>query len=147
MLIGGVSPKFSPHSGTTAIAANLVRLVRGSILVSKFHQTSLQLGDLQLLKNVGSGSGGVVHKVLHVPTNTILALKVVKLDVDENARKQILLELKTLHKINSTYIVGFYDAFFAEGSIQMVLEVFCNKEFVILTTIESLWMLALFETY
>ena len=47
---------------------------------------------------VGHGSSGVVHKVLHEPSNSVLALKVIPVNADEVARKSILLELKTLHE-------------------------------------------------
>lgn len=44
------------------------------------------------------------------------------MDVSENVRKQIVLELKTLHKSQFEYVVTFYDAFFNEGSIHIALE-------------------------
>eukprot|EP01105_Mastigella_eilhardi_P016273 TRINITY_DN3710_c0_g5_i1.p1 TRINITY_DN3710_c0_g5~~TRINITY_DN3710_c0_g5_i1.p1 ORF type:complete len:417 (+),score=91.77 TRINITY_DN3710_c0_g5_i1:898-2148(+) len=83
---------------------------------------TMRLDDLQVIKPLGKGSGGEVKKVLHVPTNTVYALKVVKLEVEEVVRKRILLELKTLYKLQAENVIAFYDAFFTEGCIHMVLE-------------------------
>jgi len=81
-----------------------------------------ELKDLQVLKVVGHGSGGEVQKALHVPTNKIIALKVITLDVNEGIRRMIILELKTLYKTLSKYVVSFYDAFYSEGNIYIALE-------------------------
>ncbi|EFA84569.1 MAP kinase kinase [Heterostelium album PN500] len=81
-----------------------------------------KLSDLQVVKILGKGEGGVVKLAYHKKSNSYLALKVVTLDIQENVRKQILLELKTLHKTHCPYIVSFYDAFYNDGSIHIVLE-------------------------
>lgn len=44
------------------------------------------------------------------------------MDINENVRKQILLELKTLHKTQCDYVVDFFDAFYDEGSFFIALE-------------------------
>jgi serine/threonine protein kinase len=44
------------------------------------------------------------------------------LELKENIRKQIILELKTLHKTQCEQVVAFYDAFYEEGSILIALE-------------------------
>jgi len=106
LLIKGESPKNSPGNSPT-----LNRSVE-----------SFELQDLQVIKLIGHGSGGTVQKALHVPTQRLVALKVITLDVKESVRKQILLELKTLYRTQSEYVVTFYDAFFSEGSIFIALE-------------------------
>ncbi|KNC82719.1 STE/STE7 protein kinase, variant [Sphaeroforma arctica JP610] len=83
---------------------------------------AVQLNDLQRLGVVGRGAGGVVQRALHVPTGRIFALKIIQLDVTPQVRKQILLELTTLYKAQSPYIVKFHGAFFSEGSISICLE-------------------------
>jgi serine/threonine protein kinase len=47
---------------------------------------------------------------------------VIQLDIEEGVRKQILLELKTLHKTQCEYVVSFFDAFYNEGSFYIALE-------------------------
>jgi len=107
LLIKGESPKNSPGNSPT---------------LNRTINESFELQDLQVIKVVGHGNGGVVQKALHLPTSRVLALKVITLDVKESVRKQILLELKTLYKTQSEYVVTFYDAFFSEGSIFIALE-------------------------
>eukprot|EP00742_Colponemidia_sp_Colp-10_P006036 GILJ01006460.1.p1 GENE.GILJ01006460.1~~GILJ01006460.1.p1 ORF type:complete len:395 (+),score=49.26 GILJ01006460.1:109-1293(+) len=82
----------------------------------------VHLDDLQRVEVIGQGSSGVVEKMIHVHTRRLVALKVVPLDVTEKIRKQILLELKTLHECVCPYIVGFYGAFYQEGAINIALE-------------------------
>jgi serine/threonine protein kinase len=97
----------------------------------------LQLSDLKFLTTLGKGSSGVVQKALHVPSNEVFAVKVIfkrnltifnlrkqviPLELKENVRKQIVLELKTLHKTQCEQVVTFFDAFYEEGSIFIALE-------------------------
>lgn len=67
--------------------------------------------DFEKLAELGAGNGGVVHCVKHKPTGTIMAKKVIRLEVRPAIRKQIVTELKILHECNSPYIVGFYGAY------------------------------------
>lgn len=83
---------------------------------------TFSLADLQVIKLLGAGSGGSVQKALHVPSKQVVALKVIPLDVKESVRKQIILELKTLYRNQSEYIVFLYDAFYTDGSILIGLE-------------------------
>ena len=72
---------------------------------------------------LGEGSSGFVKLVRHRTTpRRRYALKVVALGCAEQERKQILMELRTLHKCNSPNIIAFHDAFYAEGAVHVVLE-------------------------
>ena len=84
--------------------------------------SDIQHTDLQVLHNLGHGSSGIVQKVLHVPSESVLALKVIPVEADEAKRKQILLELKTLHEASHPSVVSFYGAFFREGAVHVALE-------------------------
>lgn len=110
--IGGESPKNNPANSPPLKPNNSPTEALGTF----------ELKDLQVIKVVGHGSGGMVQKALHVPSKRLLALKVITLDVKESVRKQIILELKTLYKTQSEYVVTFYDAFYSEGSIFIALE-------------------------
>ena len=76
-----------------------------------------QLGELkddnefEKLTELGAGNGGVVHCVRHKKSSTILARKRIHLEVKPAIKKQIITELKILHKCNSPYIVGYYGAY------------------------------------
>ncbi|KAF3990582.1 hypothetical protein FT663_01657 [Candidozyma haemuli var. vulneris] len=86
---------------------------------SSFH---ISLDELQFLEELGRGNYGIVSKVLHKPTGVLMAMKEVRLELEENKFTQILMELEVLHKCNSPYIVDFYGAFFVEGAVYMCME-------------------------
>lgn len=78
--------------------------------------------DLEKLGELGSGNGGVVLKVRHIPTSLIMARKLIHLEVKPAIRKQILRELKILHECNFPHIVGFYGSFYNDGEISICME-------------------------
>ena len=53
----------------------------------------------------------MVHRVRHRASGTMMAKKMIHLEVKPAIRKQIVTELKVLHECNSPYIVGFYGAY------------------------------------
>lgn len=86
---------------------------------SSFH---ISLDELQFLEELGRGNYGTVSKVLHKPTGVLMAMKEVRLELEETKFTQILMELEVLHKCDSPYIVDFYGAFFVEGAVYMCME-------------------------
>lgn len=74
------------------------------------------------LGELGAGNGGVVTKILHRPTNLVMARKLIHLEIKPAIRNQIIRELKVLHECNSPYIVGFYGAFYSDGEISICME-------------------------
>jgi len=52
-----------------------------------------QIGQYQILKVIGAGSYGKVYKALHIPTDTVVALKSIKLQGDESTEKLQLVML------------------------------------------------------
>lgn len=86
---------------------------------SSFH---ISLDELQFIEELGRGNYGTVSKVLHKPTGVLMAMKEVRLELEENKFAQILMELEVLHKCDSPYIVDFYGAFFVEGAVYMCME-------------------------
>lgn len=78
--------------------------------------------DLEIMEELGRGNYGTVTKVLHRPTNVVMAAKEVRLELDENKFRQILMELEVLHQCESPYIVDFFGAFFVEGAVYMCIE-------------------------
>lgn len=85
-------------------------------------QGELREEDFERLRELGAGNGGVVVKVRHVPTELIMARKLIRLEIKPALRNQIMRELQVLHECNSPYIVGFYGAFCSEGEISMCME-------------------------
>lgn len=110
LLVKGEIPKLSPNQPVYRSEMKEVGLA------------PLELKDLKFENILGRGSSGVVKKALYVPANVYFAVKIIPLEITEKTRKHILLELKTLHKMNCEHIVSFFDAFYDEGSIYIALE-------------------------
>lgn len=53
---------------------------------------------------------------------TIMAMKEIRLELDENKFAQIIMELDVLHKCRSPFIIDFYGAFFQEGAVYICME-------------------------
>lgn len=82
----------------------------------------ISLAELEPMGELGRGNYGTVTKVLHKPTNVIMAMKEIRLELDETKFTQIIMELDILHKCISPYIVDFYGAFFVEGAVYVCME-------------------------
>ncbi|GME80070.1 unnamed protein product [Ambrosiozyma monospora] len=78
--------------------------------------------DLEFMEEIGRGNYGVVSKVLHKPTGIVMAMKEVRLELEDSKFRQILMELEVLHTCVSDCIVDFYGAFFVEGAVYMCME-------------------------
>lgn len=79
--------------------------------------------DLQYLEVLGHGTGGTVYRTHHIPSRTVMAVKVIQLDATPDEQRKIMSELDILHKCESRYIIGFYGVFFTEDNrISMCME-------------------------
>ncbi|CAH1442382.1 unnamed protein product [Lactuca virosa] len=85
-------------------------------------QQHLDLSDFERIIRIGNGSWGPVYKVLHRPTATHFALKVIYSNHDDDFRRQILHQIKLLHGIDNINIVKCHDVFDRDGEIQVLLE-------------------------
>ncbi|KAH9301491.1 hypothetical protein KI387_013074, partial [Taxus chinensis] len=84
--------------------------------------TQFNLADLETVKVIGKGSGGVVQLVRHKWTNKVFALKVIQMNIQETVRKQIVQELKINQASQCPNIVVCHDSFYNNGFISLVLE-------------------------
>lgn len=82
----------------------------------------ISIDDMEPMGELGRGNYGTVTKVLHKPTNIIMAMKEIRLELEETKFSQIVMELEILHKCVSPYIVDFYGAFFVEGAVYVCME-------------------------
>ncbi|KAI9313418.1 kinase-like domain-containing protein [Dichotomocladium elegans] len=83
---------------------------------------AIKMADLELKEELGKGQYGTVQKVNHRVTNVVMAMKEIRLELDETKLHQILMELDILHKSTSDYIVEFYGAFFIESCVYYCME-------------------------
>ncbi|KAK9454460.1 kinase-like domain-containing protein [Dipodascopsis uninucleata] len=82
----------------------------------------LRKEDFKTLREIGKGNGGTVSKVLHLPTKTTMAKKVIHIEANPAVCKQIVRELHVMHECHSKYIVSFYGAFVNDDNVIMCME-------------------------
>ena len=58
----------------------------------------------------------------HGTTGVVMAMKEIRLELDDSKFAAIIMELDILHKCISPFIVSFYGAFFQEGSVYICME-------------------------
>ncbi|TFK44358.1 kinase-like domain-containing protein [Crucibulum laeve] len=78
--------------------------------------------QLQLDEELGKGNYGTVKKVLHKPTNVPMAMKEIRLELDQAKLNAIIMELDVLHRAVAPEIVEFYGAFFIESCVYYCME-------------------------
>ncbi|KAF5481791.1 hypothetical protein F2P56_002415 [Juglans regia] len=82
----------------------------------------LNLADLDSIKVIGKGNGGIVQLVQHKWTGQFFALKVIQMNIEESHRKQIAQELKINQSAQCRYVVVCYQSFYDNGAISIILE-------------------------
>ncbi|GJU72289.1 mitogen-activated protein kinase kinase 5-like protein [Tanacetum coccineum] len=80
----------------------------------------INFSQVNRLNRIRSGSGGMVYKVLHRPTNTLFALKVIYGTHDEEILYQIRQEIQILR--GNLNVVKCHDMYDRAGKIQVLLE-------------------------
>jgi mitogen-activated protein kinase kinase len=118
VLSAGSKSLQTPRSILSSKSSEDLELVEtfGKLSVSINKEFTLKQQDLLTLKSLGEGQSGVVSKVLHVPTNKIMAKKQIMFEKNFKVQNQILRELKILTEVNSPYIIKFYGAMFVDMS-------------------------------
>ncbi|GAA5862942.1 hypothetical protein JCM8547_003628 [Rhodosporidiobolus lusitaniae] len=82
----------------------------------------IKMDDFELFEELGKGNYGTVQKVLHRPTGVTMALKEIRLELDDSKLKTIITELDILHRATSPFIIDFYGAFFIESCVYYCME-------------------------
>lgn len=86
------------------------------------YQMPISADELVALKKLGSGQSGTVNKVLHLPSQKIMARKTVHLEAKEVIQSQIMRELRIMHECDSPFIIEFYGTFLQEGNVVICME-------------------------
>ncbi|XP_057968478.1 mitogen-activated protein kinase kinase 2 [Malania oleifera] len=82
----------------------------------------LSLADIDTIKVIGKGNGGIVQLVRHKWTGQFFALKVIQMNVQESIRKNIAQELKINQSSQCPYVVICYQSFYDNGAVSIILE-------------------------
>jgi len=78
--------------------------------------------ELELQDELGKGNYGTVRRVKHRVTNVEMAMKEIRLELDESKLNGIIMELDILHRATAPQIVEFYGAFFIESCVYYTME-------------------------
>ena len=86
-------------------------------------------GEYELLEEIGRGSFGIVRKVLHIPTKTVMVRKEIKYGcMNTKERQQLITECKILSRLNHENIVKFHSWDFDEQRQILYLYMeYCSK--------------------
>ncbi|CAI0387882.1 unnamed protein product [Linum tenue] len=82
----------------------------------------MSLADIDTIKVIGKGNGGIVQLVQHKWTCQFFALKVIQMNIEESARKAIAKELKINQSAQCPHVVLCYQSFYDNGAVSIILE-------------------------
>ncbi|CAD6919639.1 unnamed protein product [Tilletia laevis] len=85
-------------------------------------QFKINMEELELQDELGKGNYGTVRRVKHRITNVEMAMKEIRLELDESKLNAIIMELDILHRATAPQIVEFYGAFFIESCVYYTME-------------------------
>ncbi|EGD72769.1 STE/STE7 protein kinase [Salpingoeca rosetta] len=84
--------------------------------------TEIQPSDVTGFQLIGRGAAGSVYRARHVPTNAIMAVKVIDFDVSPAVQQRIVTELDILHKCRSPHIITYFGTYFGDNGIHICTE-------------------------
>ncbi|KAF6030691.1 MAP2K6 [Bugula neritina] len=88
------------------------------------HTIECEADHLEQLEELGRGAFGVVEKMRHTPSGTIMAVKRIRATVNNKEEKRMLMDLDVSMRSRScNYTVHFYGAMFREGDVWICMEV------------------------
>lgn len=84
----------------------------------------VEADDLEKIDDLGRGAYGVVEKMRHIPSGTIMAVKRITATVNTQEQKRLLMDLDiSMRSSDCPYTVQFYGALFREGDVWICMEV------------------------
>lgn len=96
-------------------------------------RTTIQIGDktfdvdadgLEKIGDLGRGAYGIVEKMRHEQTGTVMAVKRITATVNLKEQKRLLMDLDiSMRTSDCPYTVHFYGALFREGDVWICMEV------------------------
>ncbi|RXM27966.1 Dual specificity mitogen-activated protein kinase kinase 3, partial [Acipenser ruthenus] len=83
----------------------------------------VQADDLVSISELGRGAYGVVERVRHAQSGTIMAVKRIRATVNSQEQKRLLMDLDiSMRTVDCPYTVTFYGALFREGDVWICME-------------------------
>lgn len=93
--------------------------------VNSIKQSLQQTTSLKAVEHVDNGAStnlGISGATMSTSTGIIMAMKEIRLELDEAKFAAIIMELDILHRCVSPFIIDFYGAFFQEGAVYICME-------------------------
>lgn len=88
------------------------------------HVFDVAADDLEKICDLGRGAYGIVEKMKHRQSGTILAVKRITATVNSQEQKRLLMDLDiSMRSSDCQYTVQFYGALFREGDVWICMEV------------------------
>ncbi|KAL7422324.1 MAP kinase kinase Wis1 [Cryptotrichosporon argae] len=82
----------------------------------------INMEEIEVLGELGKGNYGSVQKVFHRPTGVMMAMKEIRLELDDSKLNGIIMELDILHRAVAPEIVEFFGAFTIESCVYYCME-------------------------
>lgn len=84
----------------------------------------VEADDLEKIGDLGRGAYGVVEKMRHIPSGTVMAVKRIAATVNTQEQKRLLMDLDiSMRTSDCPYTVQFHGALFREGDVWICMEV------------------------
>jgi len=83
------------------------------------------INDYKIIQKLGEGSYGVIYKVKKENENKYYALKQIKLSANELENNALKKEAEILSKINSKYVIKYYECFEKDNNLNIIME-YCD---------------------
>lgn len=84
----------------------------------------VEADDLEKIGDLGRGAYGVVEKMRHIQSGTIMAVKRITATVNTQEQKRLLMDLDiSMRSSDCPHTVQFYGALFREGDVWICMEV------------------------
>ncbi|XP_045476517.1 dual specificity mitogen-activated protein kinase kinase 6 [Harmonia axyridis] len=84
----------------------------------------VEADDLEKICDLGRGAYGIVEKMRHIPSGTIMAVKRITATVNSQEQKRLLTDLDvSMRTSDCLYTVQFFGALFREGDVWICMEV------------------------
>lgn len=116
-----INPINMPHIETPSVPENLDKHTTITINDEKF---DIEADDLEVICELGRGAYGVVEKMKHKKTETILAVKRITATVNTVEQRRMLMDLDiSMRSSDCPFTVHFYGAMFREGDVWICMEV------------------------
>ncbi|KAK4686322.1 mitogen-activated protein kinase kinase, partial [Tremellales sp. Uapishka_1] len=113
--------KIVDPSGSLKFSSKAVLHANG-VDFSNGQSFKINMDEIEILDELGKGNYGTVQKVFHRPTGVTMAMKEIRLELDNSKLNAIIMELDILHRAVAPEIVEFYGAFTIESCVYYCIE-------------------------